>query len=251
MDLDSVLKSRLSQESQASSQIQEAIKAMRADVEKSNEQVAERLRPKDPPSYEDKMEQIDMPINEPKTESVPSFPKSVAKKPLVYFSFLVGYDLPPWVVPLQQILTQADYFVYNPSERINAQFGQKDLDALNSLEKKLVKPMCSTLGVNENVLHPFEVVANILDQGDKGDSFASVFKSQWFLTRASVLVSDLTFAGSDSSQELLFAKQLGIPVIGMFPPSGQISPWQHQNCTILYTPQSLQYLIQLIRGLTT
>lgn len=252
MDLDTVLKSRLAQENKASSQIQDAIKQMRSDVEKTNEQVAERLRLKDQPEQDIETEEepnySNFSNSSVESDPVPVQKISITKKPLIYFSFQIGYELPPWVISLRQILVQAGYFVYNPAERVSEQFGKPDLDGLNALDKKLVKPLCSTLGVNENVLLPFEVVANILDQGDKGDSFASVFKAQWFLTRASVLVSDLTFAGSDSSQELLFAKQLGIPSIGMFPPSGQISPWQHQNCTVLYTPQNLQYLIQLIRG---
>jgi hypothetical protein len=242
MDLDSVLKSRLAQENQASNQIQEAIHAMRSDVEKSNEKIAERLRPKESDRYKDR-EQPEA-EKEPeeqkiyKTESVPVF-----KKSLVYFSF--GYEMPPWVSPLEHILTQSDYFVYNPAKRISEQFSQEDIEGINALEKKLVKPLCSTLGLNENILHPFEIVAKILNQGDLGDSFASVFKAQWFLTRSSVVVSDLSFAGSE---ELFLARQLGIPSIGMFPPSGQITPWQHQNCTVLYTPQNLQYLVQIIRG---
>lgn len=238
MDLDSVLKSRLAQENQASNQIQEAINAMRSDVEKSNEKVAERLRLKEP-EPEPKKEPEEQKI--PKTESVHV---PVPKKPLVYFSF--GYEMPPWVSPLEHILIQSDYFVYNPAKRISEQFAQADIEGINALEKKLVKPLCSTLGLNENILHPFEIVAKILNQGDLGDSFASVFKAQWFLTRSSVVVSDLSFAGSE---ELFLARQLGIPSIGMFPPSGQITPWQHQNCTVLYTPPNLQFLIQIIRGL--
>ena len=237
MDLDSVLKSRLAQENQASNQIQEAINAMRSDVEKSNEKVAERLRPKDKePEAELKKEPEEQKIY--KTESVP-----VSKKPLVYFSF--GYEMPPWVSPLEHILTQSDYFVYNPAKRISEQFAQADIEGINALEKKLVKPLCGILGLNENILHPFEIVAKILNQGDLGDSFASVFKAQWFLTRSSVVVSDLSFAGSE---ELFLARQLGIPSIGMFPPSGQITPWQHQNCTVFHTPQNLQYLVQIIKG---
>jgi len=246
MDLDSVLKSRLAQENQASNQIQEAINAMRSDVEKSNGKVAERLRPKESDRYKEKEQaEAELKKEQPEVSSPKiSNPVPVPKKSLVYLSF--GYEMPPWVTALEHILIQSDYFVYNPAKRISEQFAQADLEGINSLEKKLVKALCGTLGLNENVLHPFEIVAKILNQGDLGDSFASVFKAQWFLTRSSVVVSDLSFAGSE---ELFLARQLGIPSIGMFPPSGQITPWQHQNCTVLYTPPHLQFLLQIIRGL--
>lgn len=250
MDIDSIMQARQAQENTASSQISEALNAMRSEVEKSNEEMAKRLRPKkdhEPSNLESETPspKLDEAPKETKTENI-----TTEKKHLIFFSFQISYDLPPWVLPLRQALVKAGYFVYSPAERIVEQFGKPDLEGLNSLEKKLVKPLCATLGLNENLLHPFEVVANILDQGDKGDSFASVFKAQWFLSRSSVLISDLVFAGPDSSQELFLAKQLGIPSIGMFPPSGQITPWQHQNCTLLYTPQNLQYIFPLILGLS-
>jgi hypothetical protein len=154
------------------------------------------------------------------------------------------------VDPLRNILIQAGYLIYNPWDNVDAQFGQQDLPDLNAAPQKLVKSLCQILQIPEEVLLPFDAVWKLLQTGDTGDHFGIVFQCLWFLTRSSLIVCDLIrpMAGAGVAQELLYSKQLNIPVVGLLSPSGNLNPFVHRSATALFSGSDLLSLLPMIKG---
>jgi hypothetical protein len=236
-------------------QLQDTLNGLRDELAKKNEDVHRQLY-----LQEDTVEELgDAPPapaapqkSEPPAPAPAPASVSPASSPLIYFSYpMSGYsEQPAWVNPLRQVLIQNGYLVYNPWDKTNEQFGQQDLPSLNSLPLKVMKSICALLAIPEEVLLPFESVWKLLEQGDGGDNFGIVFQCLWFLTRSSLVVCDLMrpMAGAGTAQELLYSKQLGIPVVGLFPTSGQLNPFAHRSTTILFSGTDLLHLIPVIKG---
>jgi hypothetical protein len=229
-------------------QLQDSLNGLRDELAQKNEDVHRQLN-----SQEEMEEEIETAAPQKSKPPAPaSAPVSPTSSPLIYFSYpMSGYsEQPAWVNPLRQVLVQNGYLVYNPWDKINEQFGQQDLAPLNSLPLKVMKSICALLAIPEEVLLPFESVWKLLEQGDGGDNFGIVFQCLWFLTRSSLVVCDLMrpMAGAGTAQELLYSKQLGIPVVGLFPTSGQLNPFAHRSTTILFSGTDLLHLIPVIKG---
>jgi len=229
-------------------QLRDTLDGLRDELAKKNEDVHRQLY-----LQEDVVEELeDAPA--PALAPAPTAQKTAlpTSSPLIYFSYpMSGYnEQPAWVNPLRQVLIQNGYLVYNPWDKINEQFGQQDLPSLNSLPLKVIKSICALLAIPEEVLLSFESIWKILEQGDGGDNFGIVFQCLWFLTRSSLVVCDLMrpMAGAGTAQELLYSKQLGIPVVGLFPTSGQLNPFAHRSTTILFSGTDLLHLIPVIKG---
>jgi len=173
---------------------------------------------------------------------------------LIYFSYPVfGYSQPPaWVTPLREALVSLGYLVYSPGEQVGSQFGKPDIPVLNSLEKKANKQTCTMLSLPEDVLSGYgQSVAEIIQAGDLGDKYGSYFKHLWFLVRSSLVVADITkpTLGGEIGQELLLAKQLGVPTLGIMPESGHIGPWMQKSVTAFLAAEfNLNNIVPLVRG---
>jgi hypothetical protein len=182
----------------------------------------------------------------------PVITKKTASK-LVYFSYpMSGYaEQPQWVNPLRQVLSEQGYLIYNPWDNVNRQFGQDDVPVLNSMSLLVTKHTCPILAIPPEVLLPFEKIWEIMESGDKGDNFGIVFQCLWFLVRSSLVICDLTrtMQGAGTAQELLYSKQLEIPVVGLFPTSGRINPFAHRSTTILFSGSDLISLIPIVKGI--
>lgn len=250
MDRDALLRRKEELEQNANDQIQESLAKMREDLSKSNEAVAKQIGKKKEGASE---EVIPSPLPEETTpKQVKQSPPSNHKKPLIYFSYpMSSYtEQPVWVNPLRQVLIQNGYLVYNPWDKVGDQFGQRDLPFLNALPIKVVKSLCSLLYIPEEVLLPFDAVWKIIQQGDNGDNFGVVFHCLWLLTRASLVICDLMrpMTGAGVAQELLYSRQLGIPVVGLFPTSGELNPFVHRSTTVLFSGADLLGLLPVIKG---
>jgi len=248
MDRDALLRRKEELEQNAQEQIQEALDKMRDDLSKSNEAVAKQIEKK----KEGASEAIPPPPEEPTSKQVKQPPSSNQKKPLIYFSYpMSGYtEQPVWVNPLRQVLIQNGYLVYNPWDKVGGQFGQRDLPFLNALPTKVVKSLCSVLCIPEEVLLPFEAIWKVIQQGDNGDNFGIVFNCLWLLTRSSLVICDLMrpMAGAGVAQEILYSRQLGIPVVGLFPTSGELNPFTHRSTTVLFSGADLLSLLPIVKG---
>lgn len=246
MDIDELMRKRAQLESDMHEQIQDALTNMREDLSRSNDEVSRQLQE----TEEKKEQEFVAPVAQQQHQK--SAVKESPKKPLIYFSYpMSGYsEQPAWVNPLRQVLIQNGYLTYNPWDKVNEQFGQQDLPALDALQLKIVKSLCSILYIPEEVLLQFDVVWKLLQQGDHGDNFGIVFQCLWFLTRASLVICDLMrpMAGAGTAQELLYSRQLGIPVIGLFPTSGQINPFAHRSTTALFSGTDLLAMLPMIKG---
>ena len=212
-------------------EIQKALDLMHDDLEKTNNMVASRVNstPKPPP---------------PVAEEKPPVEES-KNIPLIYFSYSQEN---PWSNSLWSILVHAGYLVFDPWKKTPDQIGQRDVPLLDRQPLRVVKALCPTLQLPEEVLLPFENVWNIFQRGDTGDNFSGVFRCLWFLARSSLIICDLSFADPSSSQTALIAKQLGIPVIGIMPTSGQLNPWMHRASTALFSSTDLVTLLPMIQG---
>ena len=247
MDLEDITQRRNRLETKAHEKIQDALNDMRDELGKSNEYVAQQLNGIKEPEPEIPVTPV---TPKPKEPSTPI--SQVSKKPLVYFSYpMTGYsEQPVWADPLRKVLIQNGYLVYNPWDNIDAQFGQQDLPYLNAMPTRIVKSLCSLLCIPEETLLPFESVWNLIQKGDEGDNYAIVFQCLWFLVRSSLVVCDLMrpMAGAGVAQELLYSKQMGIPVVGLFPTTGQINPFVHRSTTVLFSGNDLLALLPLVKG---
>ena len=252
MDLDTLTQKRSRLETKAQEQIQDALSEMRGDLCKTNDYVAQQLR-----AIEEKPEETveEACRKSPPTPIAKPEPKQqvvATKKPLIYFSYpMTGYSEPPaWASPLRNVLVNNGYMVFNPWDDINEQFGQQDLPFLNALPLKLVKTMCPLLCIPEETLLPFDTVWSLLHKGDGDDNYSIVFQCLWFLVRSSLVVCDLIrpMAGAGVAQELLYSKQLNVPVVGLLPPSGQLNPFAHRATTVLFSGTDLLAMLPLIRG---
>lgn len=232
----------------ANDQIQQTLASMRDDVERMT-----RLKDQEvagvPAST---LEQVAV---ETKPEKAPLdiSKQTSAIKPLIYFSYpITGFqEVPVWVQPLKETLCKLGYLVYSPGELVGQQFGKPDLPYINALEKKALKPLCSVLSLPEDLTLPYEHVARFILQGDQGEPYYAWFKHLWFLIRANLVIADLTRPsfGAETGQELLYAKQLGIPTLAVHPENCTISPWLQRSITALLTAEfNLHNMIPLVRG---
>ena len=247
MDLDTLTQKRNRLETSAQGKILDALGEMRGDLCKINEYVAQQLRDME----EKPTETNEAPIPIVKTQAEPKQQVAVTKKPLIYFSYPMAYSEPPaWTDPLRSVLVNNGYMVFNPWDDINEQFGQQDLPLLNALPLKLVKTMCPLLCIPEETLLPFDVVWKLLHKGAGEDNYSIVFKCLWFLVRSSLVVCDLIrpMIGAGVAQELIYSKQLNVPVVGLMPPSGQLDPFAHRSTTVLFSGTDLLAMLPLIRG---
>ncbi len=252
MDIDDLVNKKNRMEQETYAKIQDAIKEIKGDLGSSNKKVAQHLQDlKKATDSEEKTEDVDVsstqqsqPTSDTKADT------TATKKPLLYLSHPLTSEPPAWLTPLQRVLVAAGYLVYNPREKINEQFTQQDLPNLDALSIRLVKSMCQMLYIPEEVLLPFSSAVPLLQKGDAGDNFGIVFQCLWFLARSSLVICDLTqdIISADSSQELLYSKQLQIPVVGLFPTSGYINPFVHRTTTMLFSGTDLLNLMPIIKS---
>jgi len=245
MELEDIMKKRNKLDADANAQIQDSLEKMRAELSRSNEAVAQKVK------KEEVKCEPETPLPQEVDTAKPT-QSSGSGKPLIYFSYpMASYtEQPSWVDPLRQLLVPQGYLIYNPWDKISEQFGRQDLPNLNTLPLKVVKSLCAALYIPEEVLLPFETVWQLLQRGDGNDNYSIVFQCLWFLTRSSLVVCDLMrpMAGAGTAQELLYSCQLGIPVIGIFPTTGQLNPFAHRSTTALFSGTDLGQLLPLIRG---
>ena len=256
MDLDDLVQKRKRLEQDANDRIQDALNSMRSDLEKSNSEVDRQLKNLKDESNQEKEKNTDTYETESQKQ-IPhvSLPKQnqPVKKPLIFFSYpMTGYDdAPAWTETLRQVLVSNGYLVYNPWQKVDEIFSQEDLPTLNALPIKIVKSLCSILAIPEETLLPFESVWKFFQKAaTRNDNYSVVFQTLWFLIRSSLVVCDLMrpVAGHGTPCELLWSKQIGIPVIGLLPTSGYLSPFAHRSVTCLYTGNDLLQLLPLIKG---
>jgi hypothetical protein len=250
MNDDDATRRRNKLEADAHAKMQESLNQMRDELSKTNERVSQQLQEKEEMVEEEETESPSpAPAVEKKRKASSS---SLVTKPLIYFSYpMSNYtEQPVWVNPLRQVLIQNGYLVYNPWDKVGEQFGQQDLPLLNALPLRVVKSLCSLLYIPEEVLLPFEAIWKIIQQGDSGDNYGIVFQCLWLLTRSSLVVCDLMrpMAGAGTAQELLYSRQLGIPVVGLLPTSGQLNPFTHRSTTVLFSGADLLSLLPVIKG---
>jgi hypothetical protein len=263
MDLEQLHRQRKQLEDEANKQITGAIEDMREDISVANRQAAEQVKERDSqepdggpqtPMIQEQQEQInrlrqEIEQRQKELDEKNALDKNTVTKPLVYLAYPKGEVVPAWVVPLTRILQTNGYLVYNPQEPVDAQYAQDDLPALTLLTTKLVKTLCPLYFISEDTLLPFEAVWQILHQGDTQDNYGIVFQRLWFLIRSSLVICDLTQTlGSDSSQELLYSRQLDIPVIGFLAPTGNIDPYIHRSVTAFFSGKDLGSLLPMIKG---
>ena len=174
---------------------------------------------------------------------------------LIYFSHpIAGYSSPPsWVEPIRNVLIEHGYLVFAPWWNASELFTEKDLPLLQNLQPKLVPATCDLLKIPREVLLPVEheVVNQLITRGDSGEYDCIVFKDLWFLSRASLVLCDLTqpMFGMGTAQELLYAKQLDIPSIGLVGGNGKMSPWIPRSVSVLHTSlPSIASILPLVQG---
>jgi hypothetical protein len=248
-------------EAKAQEQINNALESVKEDLAKANKEAAkqvEEMNSKVKSVTEESTRQIKAIASETygyplfKETPVNNTPQPTLEKKLIFFSYpMQGYtEQPLWVNPLRQVLISAGYVIYNPWDKVEEQFGQQDVPILNSLFSKAVKSLCPILYIPEEVLLPFEAVWKIINSGDNDNNYGIIFQCLWFLTRASLIICDITkpILEAGTSQEALYARQLGIPVIGLFPPSGTLNPFIHRTTTILFSGTDLLHLLPVIKG---
>lgn len=245
MDLNDYAGQKARLEAKAQEQIQDVINGMRSELAKSNADVSRRLqKSQQPEDAELETSTIVNSASSPLKKEASSF----SSKPLIYFSYPCVEE-PSWIVPLREVLTAAGYLTYNPANKVDEQFGQQDISSLNGLSLRLVKALCPLLVIPEETLLPFDAIWKLIQSSDAGDNFGIVFSRLWFLVRSSIVICDLTKEiSADNGQELLYARQLGVPVVGLFPTSGLISPFTHKSTTVLFSGTDLLQLLPLIRG---
>ena len=247
MDLNDLAQKKARLEEKAHNQIQEALKSIRHDIQAANENVDKELNELKNKNIETEIE------SEVEQPNIIEENKDVIKKSLVYFSYPIEFCTEEvlWVSTLRQILVSNGYLVYDPLLKVEEQFGQQDLAFLNSLSLRTVKSLCSVLCIPEEVLLPFDVVWTIMQKASEGDNISKVFQSLWFLTRSNLVICDFAMKnmGYQMPQELLYAKQLNIPVVGLFPSScGKIYPFAQGSTTCLFTGNDLLSLLPIIKG---
>lgn len=177
-------------------------------------------------------------------------------KPLIYFNYPVqGFeDLPAWTRPLREALMQAGYAVYLSEVAVSGQFAATDIPMLNALPKRLVPSVCRSLRLPEELTMAFDypAVTNQMRNGDTGrDSEAAVFKELWFLSRSSIMISDLVRdpRGVGFGQKMLFSRFFDLPVIGISPVGGVLNPWVQRSVSVLFTDAfNVANIMPLIRG---
>lgn len=239
---------------QANEQIQATLASLREDVERFQREKADlEAKATAAVSCETRANPEGERLKNPTPVASSTPPVSVKINRLVYFSYPVfGYGQPPaWVGPLKEALVGMGYLVYSPGEQVGQQFGKPDISALNSIDKKLNKQTCGLLSLPEELLLAYEHVAEIIQAGDHGDRYGAYFKHLWFLTRSSLVISDITKPdfGGEIGQELLLAKQLNIPTLGVMPESGHVSPWLQKSITAFLAAEfNLHNIVPLIRG---
>ena len=231
----------------ANKKISDALEDMREEISAANAQAANQIKMRDSQLKQEKVQEDVQKKVQEELEKV----QKPSNKPLVYLAYpMESYgEVPVWVEPLKNILEANGYLVYNPHESVDSQFSPEDLPLLDALSIKLVKKLCPLYFIPEEVLLSFEVVWKILHKGDMQDNYGIVFQRLWFLIRSSLVIGDLTrVLGSGTAQELLYARQLDIPVIGFLAPTGHIDPYIHRSVTAFFSGRELGSLLPMIKG---
>jgi hypothetical protein len=235
-------KSKLERE--RNKQVEDAIKKMREELQQMQSEQAEQEK------AETTKEQPEAP-QPPDFEPAPSS----ALAPLIYFSYpLTGAQNPhpSWVIPLRTALVKSGYHVYTPWISAEEQF--TDGHILDQMPKKLVSQLCSALRMQEEVLLDFDTVKPTLMQADRvGDFDCVVFRSLWFLCRTTLMIADITaperLGLCGVLPEMVYARMLDVPVIGVAAESGYTNPWLTHCTSVIYTGQfNLAKFSPLIRG---
>jgi len=221
-------------EKDAVDRINESLESIREDLTRSNAEAAKRLhRLEAQPA--------------PEEPSTPLVEPSVSPDTRRFVYFLAKKDA-QWCPPLRQALSSFGDFVFQASDLIATQFKEDDVPSLDALPVRLVKPLCGTLQIPEETLYPFNVVRTLMVQADQGVGACVVFSRLWFLVRSNVVVCDLLQPPDlASAQILLFARQLGIPTIGVMPTYEQLEAWTHWSFTSLFTRPDISHLVSIVR----
>lgn len=241
--LEELYQRRAKMEKRAMDQINESMDHMRDELARVKEMTVPR-------EAEAQKESEPEPRPEPRPESRPEKPTAPADA-LAVFCYPEADQL-PWPQPLRQALVQMGLLVYDPGVAAQVQYEPQDLPRLNGLGRRVVPQLCRTLQIPELVCQPLssrETAAQVA-RGDQGDFDAVVFKHLWFLSRATLVIADLTRpVDAGVAQMLLWSRQLDIPTIGVYPPGGRLSPWLH-NVTYMVTGAfTLQTVLPLVKGL--
>lgn len=202
---------------------------------------------------EPQVDEPKVPVEEPPANT-PSAEKSSVLRPLIYMTFpTFGYgDEPPvWFESLELALQKRGYLTYTPYRLVAEQLSTDDIEAYGLLTPRLVPSMCSIFNIPPDATKSLELITGYLQLADLGtDNSATVFTNLWFLLRSSIVIADLErpMIGAETAAELVHAKQLGIPVVGMLPGTGTLSPWSQHLTTLLYSDRNLGNILPLIQG---
>lgn len=228
-----IMRDRL--ESKAVEQINSSINSMREELSRSNEEAARLLNKKESVEPKEVFE-----------EECDMAPLVQTGKSLIYFSAPRGT---PWVAPLKNALNSFNELVFQSSELVSTQFNEENIPALNNLGLSIVRPLCSPLHIPEETLAPFDAIRGLMLKADNGDGASFIFSRLWFLVRAAVVVCDLMQPPDlESSQILLYCRQLGIPVIGLMPMNTLLDAWTHRSMTAIFTQPDISQLLPMVRG---
>ena len=203
---------------------------------------------------EEASEGIKQPVEKQDPRGCPEVSPPSKTGPLVYLSYTPlpqQNPHPAWVGPIRTYLINAGYTVYTPWMPVEDQVKNVQL---NSLQKRLLPQLCSAFRLQEELTLDYERVFQTFVQADRGGDFdCIIFRNLWFLSRASLMIADLTvperLGVSGVTQEMLYARLLEVPTIAIAPESGFNNPWLSHCASVMYTGQfSLAKFSPLIRG---
>jgi len=225
-----IMRDRL--EARAVEQVNSSLNSMREELSKSNEEAAKMLDKKGQEPKEEDKYQVEYSVK-------PS-------RGLIYFS--APQDT-PWVAPLKSALNSFQDMVFHSRDLVANQFQEDDILSLNEFGVHVVKSLCGVFHIPEETLAPFDSVRALMMKADQGDGACLIFSRLWFLVRSSVVVCDLMQSPDlESSQTLLYCRQLGIPVIGLMPANTCLDAWTHRSMTTIFTQPDISQLLPMVRG---
>lgn len=181
----------------------------------------------------------------PETKEAPA-PESVTAKvldtqaPLIYLATNYLQSPPQWASIMKQELRKSGYLTFSPLLPVEDQFEEFEKASLVALKSKISTSVCSFLRVSEAVQLPIQNsdVIQALRAGDsRQDIDAIYFRMNYFLVRSSVIVCDLSREPytPDLIQLLVYAKFMGIPVIGISPPGHPLNAFMQKWVKVVLT----------------
>lgn len=167
----------------------------------------------------------------------------------IYSSFpMLGHSIKPqWVDELKNSLfvKSQGWVVYDSTILIGNQ-----IDVIDYIPKTIVNKTAldnfKILKLNELALSNSPEALQQLQRSDIGKlSSDKIFKSLFLLMRSDVLLVDLNRSSFETSQTVLYAHLMNIPIIGIshIP---NISPWMHHRILTISNPKNIDDLIKLI-----